>query len=154
MESVAGTNHLVVLHATLQLLLDECWGPLITCWRCCQAFVHIFRSPGQVPIMLRSDYCNLSNQSERALCDLGECPYDQVMPQAGCLGACGVAPMRVCRSPLTIAGHALAGSPCTYLPLRCGLSFMMSVPCALLILHTAFLLGRADILSSMARRRC
>ena len=28
--------------------------------------------------MLRSDYCNLSNQSERALCDLGECPYDQV----------------------------------------------------------------------------
>ncbi|PRW61164.1 DNA-directed RNA polymerase II subunit RPB2 isoform B [Chlorella sorokiniana] len=32
---------------------------------------------GEVPIMLRSDYCNLSNQSERALCDLGECPYDQ-----------------------------------------------------------------------------
>lgn len=33
--------------------------------------------------MLRSDYCNLSNQSERALCDLGECPYDQVSLRAG-----------------------------------------------------------------------
>jgi DNA-directed RNA polymerase beta subunit len=31
----------------------------------------------QVPIMLRSDYCNLSARSERDLCDLGECPYDQ-----------------------------------------------------------------------------
>ena len=31
----------------------------------------------QVPIMLRSDYCNLSGKSERDLCDLGECPYDQ-----------------------------------------------------------------------------
>lgn len=27
--------------------------------------------------MLRSDYCNLSGRSERDLCDLGECPYDQ-----------------------------------------------------------------------------
>ena len=27
--------------------------------------------------MLRSDYCNLSARSERDLCDLGECPYDQ-----------------------------------------------------------------------------
>lgn len=27
--------------------------------------------------MLRSDYCNLSGKSERDLCDLGECPYDQ-----------------------------------------------------------------------------
>lgn len=32
---------------------------------------------GDVPIMLRSDYCNLSGKSERDLCDLGECPYDQ-----------------------------------------------------------------------------
>lgn len=32
---------------------------------------------GDVPIMLRSDYCNLSGLSERDLCDLGECPYDQ-----------------------------------------------------------------------------
>jgi DNA-directed RNA polymerase II subunit RPB2 len=31
----------------------------------------------QVPIMLRSDYCNLNGKSERDLCDLGECPYDQ-----------------------------------------------------------------------------
>lgn len=28
--------------------------------------------------MLRSDYCNLSGNTERELCDLGECPYDQV----------------------------------------------------------------------------
>lgn len=41
------------------------------------------RQSVQVPIMLRSDYCNLSNQSERALCDLGECPYDQVSLRAG-----------------------------------------------------------------------
>lgn len=27
--------------------------------------------------MLRSDYCNLNSKSERDLCDLGECPYDQ-----------------------------------------------------------------------------
>lgn len=27
--------------------------------------------------MLRSDYCNLNGKSERDLCDLGECPYDQ-----------------------------------------------------------------------------
>ncbi|KAL4856586.1 DNA-directed RNA polymerase II subunit RPB2 [Chlorella vulgaris] len=32
---------------------------------------------GEVPIMLRSDYCNLNSKSERDLCDLGECPYDQ-----------------------------------------------------------------------------
>lgn len=27
--------------------------------------------------MLRSDYCNLAGLSDRALTDLGECPYDQ-----------------------------------------------------------------------------
>ncbi|KAL6781338.1 RPB2 [Auxenochlorella protothecoides x Auxenochlorella symbiontica] len=32
---------------------------------------------GDVPIMLRSDYCNLHGRSERDLSDLGECPYDQ-----------------------------------------------------------------------------
>ena len=32
---------------------------------------------GDVPIMLRSDYCNLHGRSERDLADLGECPYDQ-----------------------------------------------------------------------------
>ena len=31
----------------------------------------------QVPIMLRSDYCNLNDRSDRDLTDLGECPYDQ-----------------------------------------------------------------------------
>lgn len=32
---------------------------------------------GDIPIMLQSDYCNLAEQSEQDLCDLGECPYDQ-----------------------------------------------------------------------------
>lgn len=32
---------------------------------------------GDIPIMLRSDYCNLAERSERDLMDLGECPYDQ-----------------------------------------------------------------------------
>jgi DNA-directed RNA polymerase II subunit RPB2 len=32
---------------------------------------------GEVPIMLRSDYCNLHERSDRELTDLGECPYDQ-----------------------------------------------------------------------------
>lgn len=32
---------------------------------------------GDIPIMLRSDYCNLAARSERDLCELGECPYDQ-----------------------------------------------------------------------------
>lgn len=32
---------------------------------------------GEVPIMLRSDYCNLADRSDRDLADLGECPYDQ-----------------------------------------------------------------------------
>jgi len=32
---------------------------------------------GDIPIMLRSDYCNLAGRSERDLCELGECPYDQ-----------------------------------------------------------------------------
>ena len=32
---------------------------------------------GDIPIMLRSDYCNLAQRSERDLCELGECPYDQ-----------------------------------------------------------------------------
>ena len=32
---------------------------------------------GEVPIMLRSDYCNLAERSERDLMELGECPYDQ-----------------------------------------------------------------------------
>ena len=32
---------------------------------------------GDVPIMLRSDYCNLADRSERDLMELGECPYDQ-----------------------------------------------------------------------------
>lgn len=32
---------------------------------------------GDVPIMLRSDYCNLAGRSEADLADLGECPYDQ-----------------------------------------------------------------------------
>lgn len=31
----------------------------------------------QVPIMLRSDYCNLADRSDQDLTDLGECPYDQ-----------------------------------------------------------------------------
>lgn len=33
---------------------------------------------GQVPIMLRSTYCILSESNDRELTDLGECPYDQV----------------------------------------------------------------------------
>eukprot|EP00890_Picochlorum_soloecismus_P003995 jgi/Picsp_1/4597/NSC_01967-R1_rna polymerase ii second largest subunit len=32
---------------------------------------------GDIPIMLRSDYCNLADRSDRELCDLGECPFDQ-----------------------------------------------------------------------------
>ena len=32
---------------------------------------------GQVPIMLRSMYCILSDSNDRELTDLGECPYDQ-----------------------------------------------------------------------------
>ena len=32
---------------------------------------------GQVPIMLRSTYCILSESNDRELTDLGECPYDQ-----------------------------------------------------------------------------
>ena len=32
---------------------------------------------GEVPIMLRSDYCNLAGRSDRDLAELGECPYDQ-----------------------------------------------------------------------------
>ena len=32
---------------------------------------------GQVPIMLRSTYCILSDSNDRELTDLGECPYDQ-----------------------------------------------------------------------------
>lgn len=32
---------------------------------------------GEVPIMLRSDYCNLAGRSDSELCELGECPYDQ-----------------------------------------------------------------------------
>ncbi|GAB4814750.1 hypothetical protein N2152v2_001796, partial [Parachlorella kessleri] len=32
---------------------------------------------GDVPIMLRSDYCNLAGLGDRDLTDLGECPYDQ-----------------------------------------------------------------------------
>ncbi|KDD76893.1 domain 6 of RNA polymerase Rpb2 [Helicosporidium sp. ATCC 50920] len=32
---------------------------------------------GEVPTMLRSDYCNLHNTTDRDLTDLGECPYDQ-----------------------------------------------------------------------------
>jgi len=31
----------------------------------------------QVPIMLRSSYCTLYQQSEKDLTELGECPYDQ-----------------------------------------------------------------------------
>ena len=31
---------------------------------------------GEIPVMLRSDYCNLADRSERDLTDLGECPYD------------------------------------------------------------------------------
>lgn len=42
----------------------------------------------QVPIMLRSDYCSLSGKSERDLCDLGECPYDQVGGGTACPCAC------------------------------------------------------------------
>ena len=33
---------------------------------------------GKVPIMLRSTYCMLSENSEKDLAQLGECPYDQV----------------------------------------------------------------------------
>lgn len=32
---------------------------------------------GEVPIMLRSDYCSLHDQDDMQLQDLGECPYDQ-----------------------------------------------------------------------------
>ena len=32
---------------------------------------------GRVPIMLRSEYCILSELSDKELCDNGECPYDQ-----------------------------------------------------------------------------
>jgi DNA-directed RNA polymerase II subunit RPB2 len=32
---------------------------------------------GEVPIMLRSDYCNLAQRSDADLAELGECPYDQ-----------------------------------------------------------------------------
>lgn len=32
---------------------------------------------GQVPIMLRSTYCILSESNDKELTDLGECPYDQ-----------------------------------------------------------------------------
>lgn len=32
---------------------------------------------GDIPIMLRSDYCNLADRLDRELCDLGECPFDQ-----------------------------------------------------------------------------
>ena len=32
---------------------------------------------GQVPIMLRSTYCILSESNDRELTDLGECPFDQ-----------------------------------------------------------------------------
>lgn len=32
---------------------------------------------GRIPIMLRSNYCTLSNNSEKDLMLLGECPYDQ-----------------------------------------------------------------------------
>ena len=32
---------------------------------------------GQVPIMLRSTYCILSDSNDKELTDLGECPYDQ-----------------------------------------------------------------------------
>ena len=34
----------------------------------------------QVPIMLRSSYCSLDNMSEKEITDVGECPYDQVLP--------------------------------------------------------------------------
>ncbi|PKI79505.1 hypothetical protein CRG98_000136 [Punica granatum] len=32
---------------------------------------------GKVPIMLRSSYCTLYQNSEKDLTELGECPYDQ-----------------------------------------------------------------------------
>ncbi|KAL5714269.1 DNA-directed RNA polymerase [Ranunculus cassubicifolius] len=32
---------------------------------------------GKVPIMIRSTYCTLNNNSEKDLMELGECPYDQ-----------------------------------------------------------------------------
>lgn len=34
----------------------------------------------QVPIMLRSKYCQLEDQTEHDLTTLGECPLDQVKP--------------------------------------------------------------------------
>ena len=46
---------------------------------------------GQVPIMLRSTYCILSESNDRELTDLGECPFDQ----GGCT-----------RSPRTHAQHS------------------------------------------------
>lgn len=33
---------------------------------------------GNVPLMLRSDYCSLSGLSDSELERMGECPYDQV----------------------------------------------------------------------------
>ncbi|KAL5989452.1 DNA-dependent RNA polymerase II [Asimina triloba] len=40
-----------------------------------QDFTKVFI--GKVPIMLRSGYCTLYNNSEKDLTELGECPYDQ-----------------------------------------------------------------------------
>jgi len=33
---------------------------------------------GQIPIMLKSKYCQLSGLSDQDLHEIGECPYDQV----------------------------------------------------------------------------
>ena len=43
----------------------------------------------QVPIMLRSEYCNLSNvPDEEGLAKLGECPKDEVCCHALCCTTC------------------------------------------------------------------